>query len=130
MVLGKEKRWAHISLLQRVSIIVPVYLVSTLPDLFSVATYFRLRRHVALEAANEVVVVSPPYGGIYVGEEEEPPPSPQSLPQQQGESSCSKEVKCVLTALRTYSLTSMLDLVTLFYRIIAPELGMEDYINL
>ena len=60
--------------LQRSLVNVPSYLCTLFPDTYSVAVYFRIKRHVAKgqeeEAEDKSDSGSLPYGGIYVGDDE------------------------------------------------------------
>ena len=70
------------SLSERAASVLPSYLATLLPDAYSVAVYFRIRRHVEQQqqqgsqvgkdssgAGAGAEASAAPYGGIYVGEE-------------------------------------------------------------
>ncbi len=70
------------SLSERAASVLPSYLATLLPDAYSVAVYFRIRRHVEQQQQQGSQVgkdssgadagaeaSAAPYGGIYVGEE-------------------------------------------------------------
>lgn len=134
---GGPQKWAQRPLLVRVGIVVPSHMLCIWPDLFSVVTYFRLRHHLRKKKKEDsdlrVRWDAAPYGGIYVGSVDSYNPdeeSQQPKPPDSGKTTSDKEIKCVLTALKTYSLTCLVDLLILSQRVIIPEFGIVDIIKL
>ncbi len=46
----------------------PTFFTTLVPDLYSVASYFRIKRHAKEQQEEEEKEEELPYGGIYVGE--------------------------------------------------------------
>ncbi len=65
-------RWLELTPFQRVVTVTPSNILTTLPDLYSIAVYFRIRRMSSpqqQQSSPEGRSKVEPYGGIYVGEE-------------------------------------------------------------
>ncbi len=104
--------------------------------MFSIVTYFRLRRHVLLEKQRNSVGYfdaekdNSIHDDIFVGNQDTNTNKAQPQGSQNNIVVCDKEIKCVLTAMKTYSWTHLFDWAIITQGIFGPELGLDVLINL